>query len=78
MGLVAAPTSEDIVNALRLGPATLDVLLARLGQVDPDAMWWAVEEAVRKGLVSSSEQIECGPDGVCGSSAPTILALPRS
>lgn len=72
------PTPEDIVSALRLGPATLDGLLARLGQVDPDAMWWAVEEAVRKGLVSSSEQIECGPDGVCGSSAPIILALPRS
>jgi hypothetical protein len=75
MERVPAPTPEDIVSALRLGPATPDALLARLGQVDRDAMWWAVEDAVRRGLVSSSARIECGADGLCGTSAPTVLSL---
>ena len=73
---MAGPTPEEIVGALRRGPATPDALLARLGQVDRDAMWWAVEEAVRQGLVSSTAEIECGPDdGLCGTSSPTILSL---
>jgi hypothetical protein len=72
---VPGPSPEDIVNALRRGPATPDALRARLGQVDPDAMWWAVNEAVRDGLVSSTADIDCGPDGVCGASAPTVLSL---
>jgi hypothetical protein len=75
MRSVAGPTPEEIVGALRRGPATPDALLARLGQVDRDAMWWAVEEAVRQGLVSSTAEIECGPDGLCGTSAPTVLSL---
>jgi hypothetical protein len=77
---VTAPTPEDIVHALRLGPATPDALLVRLnlGDVDRDAMWWAVDEAVRQGLVASTARIECGPDRLCGTSAPTVLSLARS
>ena len=69
------PTAEDIARALRLGPATPDALAARLGEVDRDAMWWAVDEAVRRGLVSSTAEIECGPDGLCGTSAPAVFTL---
>jgi hypothetical protein len=77
---VSAPTPEDIVHALRLGPATPDALLVRLrlGDVDRDAMWWAVDEAVRQGLVASTAEIQCGPDGVCGTSVPTVLSLERA
>jgi hypothetical protein len=74
---VPAPTPHDIARALRLGPATPDALAARLGQVDRDAMWWAVDEAVRLGLVSSTAEIECGPDGLCGTSVPTVLNLAK-
>lgn len=63
------------MNALRRGPATPDALLGRLGQIDRDAMWWAIDEAVRQGLVASTAQIECGPDGLCGTSVPTVLSL---
>ena len=72
-----APTLDDVTRALRLGPATLDALAARLGDVDRDAMWWAVDEAVRQGLVSSTADIECGPDGLCGTSVPTVFSLIR-
>jgi hypothetical protein len=58
------PTSDNITPRLRFGPATPDALPARVGRVDRDAMWWAVEEAVRLGLVSSTGEIECGPDGL--------------
>jgi hypothetical protein len=75
MTLVAGPTPADIVDALRLGLATPDALAARLGQVDRQAMWWAIDEAVRQGLVSSTAQIERGPDGLCGTSVPTVLSL---
>jgi hypothetical protein len=77
MGEMTAPTAEDVAHALRLGPATPDALLARLGQVDRDAMWWAVDEAVRLGLVASTAEIQCGPDGLCGTSVPTVLSLRR-
>ena len=70
-----APTVDDVAHALRLGPATPDALAARLGDVDRDAMWWAVDEAVRRGLVSSTAEIECGPDGLCGTSVPTVFTL---
>jgi hypothetical protein len=72
------PTSDNIVSALRFGPVTPDALAARVGHVDRDAMWWAVEETVRLRLVSSTGEIECGPDGLCGTSLPTVLALGRS
>jgi hypothetical protein len=71
------PTADDIARALRLGPATPDALAARLGQVDRDGMWWALDEAVRRGLVSSTAEIECGPDGLCGTSAPPVFSLVR-
>jgi len=50
----------------------------RLGDVDRDAMWWAVDEAVRHGLVASTAEIQCGPDGLCGISVPTVLSLARA
>ena len=50
----------------------------RLGDVDRDAMWWAVDEAVRQGLVASTAEIQCGPDGLCGTSVPTVLSLARA
>jgi hypothetical protein len=68
-------TPEDIVRALRRGPATPDALAARLGNVDRDAMWWAVGEAVRMGVVSSTADLQCGPGGLCGVSVPTVLSL---
>jgi hypothetical protein len=74
---MASLTPDDIASALRLGPATPDALATRLGEVDRDAMWWAVDEAVRLGLVSSTAQIECGPDGLCGTSVPTVFSLVR-
>lgn len=72
-----APTPEDIVTALRTGPATPDALLVRLGDPDREAMWWAIGEAVERGLVASTAQLQCGPDGLCGTSAPTVLSLVR-
>lgn len=77
MGVVSTPTPEDIARALRLGPATPDALAARLGEVDRDAMWWALDEAVRRELVSSTAEIECGPDGLCGTSTPAVFSLVR-
>jgi len=75
---MSPPTPQDIVHALRLGPATPDALLARLGGPDRDAMWWAVDEAVRQGAVHSTAEIQCGPDGLCGTSVPTVLSLIRA
>lgn len=77
MGYLVTPSPDDITHALRLGPATPDALAARLGDVDRDAMLWAVNEAVRLGLVSSTAEIECGPNGSCGTSAPTVFSLVR-
>ena len=42
---------EDILRALRGGPATLDALGARLGAPARDALTWAVDDAVARGLV---------------------------
>jgi hypothetical protein len=66
---------DDIVRALRGGPATLDALGARLRAPDRDTLTWAVDEAVRRGLVHSSAGADCGPDGICGTSAPTVFTL---
>jgi hypothetical protein len=68
-------TPEDILRALRGGPATLDALGVRLGGPARDALTWAVEEAVDRGLVSSSAEVDCGPDGICSTSAPTVFTL---
>jgi hypothetical protein len=51
------------------------VLAVRLEEVDREAMWLAVEEAVRRGLVASTAEIECGPDGLCGTSVPAVFSL---
>ena len=68
-------TPDDIVRALRGGPATLDALGARLEAPARDALTWAVEEAVERGLVQTSAGADCGPDGICGASAPTVFTL---
>ena len=70
--------ADDIVRALRGGPATLDALHARLRGPDRDALTWAVDEAVARGLVHSSAEADCGPDGICGTSAPAVFTLTRA
>jgi hypothetical protein len=67
--------ADDILRALRGGPATLDALSARLGGPARDALTWAVDEAVARGFVRSSAEADCGPDGICGASAPAVFAL---
>lgn len=73
------PTTDprSIVAALRGGPATLDALHARVGAPEREALRWAVEEAVARGWVDSSAGADCGPDGVCSTSAPTVFTLTR-
>jgi hypothetical protein len=66
---------DDILRALRGGPATLDALGARLGAPARDALTWAVDDAVARGLVQSSGDVDCGPDGLCGTTAPTVFTL---
>ena len=65
----------ELAGALRAGPATLDALRARLGGASTDEIMWALNEAVDAGWASSSEPIDCGPDGLCSTSAPTIATL---
>jgi hypothetical protein len=67
--------AEDILRALRGGPATLDALDARLGGPARDTLTWAVDEAVARGLVASSADVDCGPEGICSTSAPTVFTL---
>jgi hypothetical protein len=67
--------ADDILRALRGGPATLDALSARLGEPAREALTWAVDEAVARGLVRSSAEADCGPEGLCGSSAPAVFTL---
>jgi len=67
--------ADDILRALRGGPATLDALHARLGTPGRDALTWAVDDAVARGLVHSSAEADCGPDGICGTSAPAVFTL---
>jgi hypothetical protein len=68
---------DDILRALRGGPATLDALGARLAAPAQarDALTWAVDDAVARGLVASSAGADCGPDGICGSTAPAVFTL---
>ena len=56
--------SHEILRALRGGPATLDALHTRLGAPEREALTWAVDEAVGRGLVHSSAGTDCGPDDV--------------
>jgi hypothetical protein len=74
-GAVLAPTPADVLDALRKGPATPDALAVRLGNPDRDALWSAIDESVRSGRVASTAEIQCGSDGLCGTSVPTILSL---
>ena len=70
------PTDASaIAAALRFGPATLDALHARLGAPERDSLGWAVDDAVARGWVRSSAGEDCGPDGVCSTSAPAVFAL---
>ena len=61
-----------VTRALRGGIATLDALAARLGGADRDQLLWALEDAVDRGWVRSSGGEICGPDGLCGTSAPPV------
>ena len=65
----------DILHALHGGPATLDALAARLGAVPRDAVVWALDDAVARGWAASTAGAECGPDGLCGTSAPAVFTL---
>jgi hypothetical protein len=67
--------ADDIVRALRGGPATLDALDARLGGLARDELTWAVDDAVARRLVHSTAGADCGPDGICGTSAPAVFTL---
>ena len=40
-----------------------------------DALTWAVDDAVARGWVASTAGADCGPDGLCGTSAPTVFTL---
>jgi hypothetical protein len=73
---MTTPTSEAICAALGRGPATPDALAARLGGVDRDSLLWAVDELVREGVVVSTADADCGPAGVCATSAPLMYSLP--
>lgn len=66
---------HQILRALRCGPATLDALRARLGEPERDALGWAVDDAVARGWVASSAGADCGPDGVCSTTAPAVFTL---
>ena len=66
---------QELLRALRGGPATLDALGARLGGAQRDALAWALDEALARGWVRSSAEADCGPDGVCSTSAPTVFTL---
>jgi hypothetical protein len=66
---------REVVRALRGGPATLDAIHARLGEPDREALAWAVDDAVTRGWVRSSTGADCGPDGVCSTSAPAVFTL---
>ena len=61
-----------VTRALRGGVATLDALAARLGGAGRDELLWALEDAARRGWVRSNAGEDCGPDGLCGTSAPTV------
>jgi hypothetical protein len=70
------PDSAAITRALRAGgPATLDALAARLGAPARDELAWALEDAVQRGLVTSSAGDDCGADGVCSTAPPTVFRL---
>jgi len=77
MSTPALVESADLLAALRRGPATLDALAQRLGGPDREALMSAIAEAEDSGLVHSTAQ-DCGPDGLCGTNAPTVVTLSAS
>ena len=72
---MSAPTQAAILTALERGPATPDALAARLGGVDRESLMWAVEELVEQGAVASTAGVDCGPDGICATSVPTVFSI---
>ena len=72
---MSAPTAEAILVALQRGPATPDALAARLGGADRDSLMWAVAELVGQGVIASTAGADCGPDGICATSAPTVYSI---
>lgn len=70
-----SPDADDVARALRGGPATLDALASRLGGPDRDTLLWAVEDARARGWLQGGEALDCGPDGLCGASAPPVFRL---
>jgi hypothetical protein len=66
---------HDVVRALHGGPATLDALHARLGPAEREALRWALDDAVARGWVRSSAGADCGPEGVCSTTAPAVFTL---
>jgi hypothetical protein len=65
----------DVLRALRAGLATLDALRARLGGADRDQLAWVLDDLAAQGLVQVTGAWDCGPDGLCGTSAPAIVTL---
>ena len=65
----------DVLRAVRAGTATLDALRARLGGADRDQLTWLIDELAAQGIVQVSGAWDCGPDGLCGTSAPAMVTL---
>ena len=72
---MSPPEPREVLHALRGGPATLDALHARLGAPPRDALGWALDDAVGRGWVRSTAGPDCGPDGICSTSAPAVFTL---
>jgi hypothetical protein len=66
---------DEVARALRGGPATLNALSARLGAPPRETLGWALDELVARGWVGSSAGADCGPDGVCSTTAPAVYTL---
>ena len=75
LSVMTATDARAIAAALRGGPATLDAQHARLGPAEREALRWALDDAVARGWVRSSAGEDCGPDGVCSTSAPAVFTL---
>jgi len=73
--MAAGPDPLAVARALRRGVATLDALAARIPGAARDELLWALEDAIDRGWVRSSGDADCGPDGICGASAPVVYTL---
>jgi hypothetical protein len=72
---MSPPDPRDVLRALRGGAATLDALHSRLGAPPRDALSWALDDAVQRGWVHSTAAADCGPDGICSTTAPAVFTL---